>query len=140
MADAAAERAEELADGEISAACQVDGALEHGVIGVGRQRQRIGQRLVELECGRIDLQHAGEAREAVLDRDEFPKFILPPFRLRFGAADHRRQPGQNDDGIARPAISDRPGPKVAGIGRAFLDRLGECEDGFRLRGGMLLCI
>ena len=46
MADAAAERAEELADGEISAACQVDGALEHGVIGVGRQRQRIGQRLV----------------------------------------------------------------------------------------------
>jgi hypothetical protein len=55
MADTATECPQELAYGEISAPSQIDGALEHRVIGVGGQRQWIGQRLIEFEHGGINL-------------------------------------------------------------------------------------
>jgi hypothetical protein len=59
MAGAAAECPQQLAYGQIAAPREAYGALEHGVIGVGRQRQRIGQRLVEFEQGEIDLEGVG---------------------------------------------------------------------------------
>ena len=49
MPNAAAECAQELAHREIAAPRQVDRPLEHGVIGIGRERKRIRQRPVEFK-------------------------------------------------------------------------------------------
>ncbi len=60
----------------------------------GGEGERVGQRLVELEQVRIDLQRTGKPRKAVFDRNELPKLILPLLRFRLGAADDGRKTGR----------------------------------------------
>src|SRR5205807_8732860 len=72
-------------------------------------------------------------REAVFDGSELPKFVLPPPRFRFGAADRGGEPGEDDDRIAGTAICNGTGTQVPRIGDAFLDRLRQREHRFGLR-------
>ena len=133
----AGEAIEQLPDRQVLAPGQVDDQLEPALAALGEAAD-VGQRAVERVAGDVVVEHLRQLPQPVVRRDQRVQLGLALAGLGFGAAEDRRDAGEDLELVRRAAVPGEPALDVVVERLALGEGLLRGEHRFGVPGGELL--